>query len=96
MTHGEADQILRATGGDARKLEQALGRPEGQLDGDALAKVDFAPELLDDLGVRMPTGNEAGANENWLSGGFLPFGTNEAVLDGARATADQYSITTVK
>ena len=96
MTRAEADQVLHAAGGDMRKLEEALGLPKGQLDGEKLVRVDFPPESLDDLNVRMPSGNEAGANDQWLPGGFLPSGANEAVLDGGRATADQYAITTVK
>lgn len=96
MTRAEADQVLRGAGGDMRKLEEALGLPKGQLDGEALVRVDFPPESLDELNVRMPSGNEAGANDQWLPGGFLPSGANEAVLDGGRATADQYAITTVK
>ena len=95
MTRAEADQVLRAANGDVRALEQALGLPKGQLDGESLVRVDFPPEALDDLGVRMPSGNEAGANDQWLPGGYLPSGANEAVVDGGRASADQYSISTV-
>lgn len=31
--------------------------------------------------LRMPTGNEGGANDLWLAGGKLPTGHDEAVLD---------------
>lgn len=95
MTRAEADQLLRDTGGDPRRLEQALGLPEGQLDNAQLVRVDFTPEAMDDLGMRMPSGNEAGANDQWLPGGLLPSGTNEAVIDGAKAQPHHYSITAV-
>ena len=95
MTRGEADRILRETGGDPRKLEEALGLPAGQLDGSALVRVDFPPEAMNDLNMRMPSGNEAGANDQWLPGGYLPNGTREAVIDGAQATPDQYRATPV-
>lgn len=31
--------------------------------------------------LRMPSGNEAGANEHWIPGGYLPTGIPEAVID---------------
>ena len=95
MTRAEADQLLLDTGGDLRRLEQALGLPEGQLDNAQLVRVDFTPEAMDDLGMRMPSGNEAGANDQWLPGGLLPSGTNEAVIDGASAQPHHYSITAI-
>ena len=95
MTKAEADKLLAETGGDPRKLEQALGLPEGQLNGDSLVRVDFKAEAMDDLNVRIPSGNEAGANAQWLPGGLLPSGANEAVLDGAKANPSQYSLTVI-
>ncbi|HTE40783.1 MAG TPA: hypothetical protein VK629_08130, partial [Steroidobacteraceae bacterium] len=32
-------------------------------------------------GVRMPSGNEMGANDQWLPGGKLPTGYDEAVTN---------------
>lgn len=95
MTRAEADKLLAQTGGDPRKLEQALGLPTGQLDGDSLVRVDFKADAMDDLNVRIPSGNEAGANDQWLPGGLLPSGANEAVLDGAKANASQYTTTVI-
>jgi hypothetical protein len=31
--------------------------------------------------LRLPSGNEGGANENWIPGGFTLSGTAEAVMD---------------
>lgn len=90
MTRAEADQLVASTGGDPRKLEAALGLPVGQLDDGQLMRVDFSPQAMDDLGMRMPNGNEAGANTNWLPGGLVPSGANEAVIDGARARPEHY------
>jgi hypothetical protein len=82
LTKTEADKLLRETGGDPRKLEQALGLPTGQLDSDTLMRVDFPNPR--DLGLRMPTGREAGANDKWLPGGTLPDGALEAVIDAGK------------
>lgn len=96
LPKGEADRILKAAGGDPRKLEAALGLPAGQLDSATLVRVDFSPKALDELNMRIPSGNEAGANAQWLPGGVLPSGANEAVIDGARAKAGQYTTTVIK
>jgi len=79
MTKGQADKMLRDAGGNTAKLEDALGLPRGQLEGNELVRVDFPnPRSLD---VRVPSGNEAGANAQWLPGGKLPDGASEAVID---------------
>ena len=46
---------------------------------------------MNDLNMRMPSGNEAGANDQWLSGGYLPSGQNEAVIDGVKSTVDHFT-----
>ncbi|WP_434777190.1 hypothetical protein [Neisseria sp. Ec49-e6-T10] len=33
------------------------------------------------LNLRVPSGNEAGANSQWIPGGKLPLGESEAVID---------------
>ena len=96
MTPSDANEILRQAGGDPRKLEQALGLPAGQLDGSTLVRVDFPAEVMDDLDVRMPSGNEAGANDQWLPGGYLPSGADEAVLNGGRAAPGQFTVNAVE
>lgn len=95
-TRDEADAILREAGGDPRKLEAALGLPTGQLNNDSVVRLDFTPEAMKDLNVRMPSGNEAGANDDWLPGGFLASGKNEAVIDGGLARPEHYTRTKVE
>lgn len=36
---------------------------------------------FDDLNLRIPDGNEAGANEYWIPGGYTVGDTPEAVVD---------------
>jgi hypothetical protein len=95
LTKTEADRLIADAGGDLRKLEASLGLPVGQLDKSTLVRVDFTPEAMKDLNMRMPSGNEAGANSQWLPGGFLPSGANEAVIDSAKAKAGDYTIKNV-
>lgn len=88
MPRHEVDQLLARTKGNNRALEEALGLPENFLDsGGELVRIDLpAPR---DMNLRIPSGNEAGANEFWIPGGKLPKGTSEAVIDaGGVKTSD--------
>lgn len=94
MPRAQADELLAGTAGDPRALERALGLPEGQLDGATLMRVDFdRPAELD---LRIPSGNEAGANELWIPGGRLPDGAAEAVIDVGGVPSSRYSATPVE
>jgi len=93
MPKSQADELLAATRGDPRALERALGLPEGQLDGNTLMRVDF--ENPRELELRVPSGNEAGANDLWIPGGRLPDGTAEAVIDVGDIPPARYSATRV-
>jgi hypothetical protein len=70
------EKIGKKSGGDIRKLEELLGLNRGDL-GEAPVRVDI-PEPT---GLRMPSGNEPGANEFWLPGGYTSGGLPEAVID---------------
>ena len=76
MPKATADEMISKANGDVRKLEELLGLNKGDL-GDAPVRVDI-PEPT---GVRMPTGNEPGANEFWIPGGYTSGGTPEVVID---------------
>lgn len=94
MTRQQADLLLQSTGGDVRAMEDALGLPSGSLDSDQLVRVDIpAPR---DLGLRIPSGNEAGANDFWIPGGKLPNGNLEAVIDLGGVPVSRYSATPVR
>lgn len=93
MTKAEADKLLEEAGGDLHKLEDALGLPRGQLDGDELVRVDFPKPR--ELNIRIPSGNEAGANSQWLPGGKLPDGNLEAVIDIGNLKPGQMVVTPV-
>lgn len=68
----EANALEASAAGSATKLEKALGLPEGLLQNNNLVRVDIPrPRELD---LRMPSGNEAGANSQWIPGGRLQQG----------------------
>ncbi|WP_299575263.1 hypothetical protein [uncultured Williamsia sp.] len=79
MPKADVDALLQSAKGDPRKLEEFMGLPEGQLQNSSIMRVDI--DDATQFGVRMPSGNEAGANEMWIPGGYLPGGMPEAVID---------------
>ncbi|WP_238116209.1 RHS repeat domain-containing protein, partial [Vibrio cincinnatiensis] len=89
MPKSEADKLIQSTGGDKRKLEDALGLPENFLDDNELVRVDI-PEPRN-LNLRIPSGNEAGANDLWIPGGKLPDGNTEAVVDLGGVFPSEYT-----
>jgi hypothetical protein len=76
--------------GDFAALESALGLPQGYFKDYNVIRVDIPHP--DDYNLRMPSGNEAGANEYWLPGGHLPEGMPEAVIDGSNVPPEDLTI----
>lgn len=91
MTRQQADDLLQSTSGDAGAMEEALGLPKGSLSSNELVRVDVPSPRP--FGLRIPSGNEAGANEQWLPGGKLPTGNLEAVLDLGGTPPSSYNVT---
>lgn len=90
MPTSEADALIEATHGDPRALERALGLVDGFLDSNKIVRIDIScPNEYD---LRIPSGNEAGANEQWIPGGILPDGGSEAVINGADIPEPGYNV----
>ncbi|MBB5035461.1 hypothetical protein [Prosthecobacter vanneervenii] len=81
--------LLKEAGGDRGKLEDLLGIPRGQLGSRPLSRVDFKDPAS--LNIRIPSGNEAGANDQWLPGARLPTGTLEGVIDVENTTSPSWT-----
>ncbi|WP_244132827.1 DUF6531 domain-containing protein [Burkholderia sp. BCC0397] len=93
MTKAEADQLLKSANGDAGAMEKALGLSPDFLSSNQLYRIDIPNPR--ELNLRMPSGNEAGANEFWIPGGKLPTGNLEAVIDAGNISPSQYVVTPV-
>jgi hypothetical protein len=76
MQRGDVAKVVADSGGDVRKLEQLLGLEKGSL-GDNPMIVDVTRPT----GLRIPSGNEPGANPLWQAGGVTSGGVREAVVD---------------
>jgi uncharacterized Zn-binding protein involved in type VI secretion len=85
MPKSEADALMASTKGNPRAMEAALGLPDGFLKTNELVRVDISSPR--DSGLRIPSGNEAGANDLWIPGGKLPTGASEAVIDAPKVPA---------
>jgi hypothetical protein len=76
MPKREADELLNRTGGDIALLEKELGIPQGSwqeqaADYGGMLRVEIPPNILKEKNIRMPSGNEGGADANlWRPGGF--------------------------
>lgn len=79
MTKGEMDDLLAKANGDMSVVEKELGVPPGSWQGQEMVRIDVPGPR--DLNLRMPSGNEKGANELWIPGGHLPTGLDEAIID---------------
>jgi hypothetical protein len=84
----EVDSLIAK--GNFSDVESALGLPEGYFKDFHVIRVDIPhPE---DYHLRMPSGNEAGANDYWIPGGLLPEGMPEAVIDGSAVPPEDLTI----
>ncbi|MGB8839670.1 MAG: hypothetical protein WCC64_01235 [Aliidongia sp.] len=90
----QADELLASTRGEAVALEQALGLPEGTLESQNLVRIDIPNPRA--LNLRIPSGNEAGANAQFIPGGRLPNGNLEAVIDLGNAPSGNYNVSHVE
>lgn len=79
MMRSEMDSVLIKSHGDLSRIEHELGIPVGAWKHRRLVRIDIPKPKR--LRLRMPSGNEIGANALWLPGGFLPTGYREAVID---------------
>lgn len=94
MPRHEADAMLDSAEGNLRTIENELGLPEGFLDSNKIVRIDIPhPE---EFRLRIPSGNEAGANEQWIPGGLLPDGASEAVIDGVEVPPGGFTVTDIE
>ena len=74
------DKIALKANGDISVFEKMLGfDPEHFSKGHGLVRIDIKDPYS--LNLRIPTGNEMGANSHWIPGGYTDGGTAEAIVD---------------
>ncbi|WP_096288388.1 hypothetical protein [Mycobacterium ahvazicum] len=93
MPRSEADAMINGSKGGPRAMEAELGLPEGFLDSNSIVRIDISDPS--EFKLRIPSGNEAGANDQWIPGGRLPNGASEAVVDGKDIPPGEYIVTDI-
>lgn len=73
------EELMATTKGDMALIEKELAIPEGDWQSRVMCRVDV--KLPKDFDLRMPSGNEEGANEFFKPGGFTANGVPEAVIN---------------
>ena len=81
-----ADKILKIADGDVALLERLIGYTPGGL-GSNPVRVD----CMHPKNIRMATGNELGATDLWIPGGYTSGGLMEAIVD--QIQPGEYTVT---
>ena len=80
MPKSYCDRVIEEAGGDISIIERELGFPSGYFkDGGGLVRIDV--DNVDGLNLRLPSGNETGANALWIPGGRTSGGVPEAITN---------------
>lgn len=80
MPKNYCDDVIARANGNISIIEKELGFPEGYFsDGGGLIRID-APNTPE-LNIRIPSGNETGANKLWIPGGKTSGGVPEAITN---------------
>ncbi|MEI7369014.1 hemagglutinin repeat-containing protein [Pectobacterium sp. 1950-15] len=79
MPKSEFDKLIKESSGNLRIVEKKLGLESGYL-GNSNTGV-FYIKKQDIKNLKIPSGNELGANKFWLPGGKTSGGISEAVMD---------------
>lgn len=91
MCKEEMDDLLQKANGQLSYIETELGIPSGMWKDSEIIKIDIRrPKRLH---LRIPSGNEEGANALWIPGGKLPNGYLESVINPV--TEGKYTQTTI-
>ena len=74
------DTVIKSSGGKYSEVDKALGFDKGHFEtGHGLVRIDVFNPLK--LNARLPSGNEYGANEHFIPGGYTDGGSPECVSD---------------
>ena len=80
MPKNYCDDVIERANRNISIIEKELGFPEGYFsDGGGLIRID-APNTPE-LNIRIPSGNETGANIHWIPGGKTSGGVPEAITN---------------
>lgn len=76
MPSSYVDDLIKQADGSISKLEELLGLNPGDLGSNPKIL-----EVTNPNNLRLPSGNELGANDHWIPGGYTDGGIIEAIID---------------
>jgi hypothetical protein len=80
MPKNYCDDVISGANGNISVIEKELGFPDGYFsDGGGLVRIDA--DNISGLNIRIPSGNETGANKLWIPGGKTSGGVPEAITN---------------
>ncbi|MEG0314654.1 MAG: hypothetical protein RR646_05270 [Erysipelotrichaceae bacterium] len=83
--------MQHTSNGNLAYIKKTLSFDEGHFNNHGgLVQIDV--KNLEDLNLRLPSGNEMGANIHWLPGGYTDGGTIEAIIDQIHNNNDYVNI----
>jgi hypothetical protein len=91
MCKKEMDDLIHKANGQLSYVETELGIPSGIWKNAEIIRIDIRKPKK--LKLRLPSGNETGANELWIPGGKLPNGYLESVINPV--SEGKYTETTI-
>lgn len=92
MCNKEMNTLLQKANGQLSYVETELGIPAGSWKNTEIIRIDIRKPKK--LHLRLPSGNEEGANNLWIPGGKLPNGYLESVINPAHQ--GQYTETLIR
>lgn len=79
MSKQEMNRLILNANGQLNYIESELGIPKDSWENTTIIRIDIPrPKKFH---IRIPSGNEEGANNLWIPGGKLPNGFSESVID---------------
>ena len=79
MPSNFVDEVKSTANGDLSKLDELLGYDNGFFENaDTMVRIDIIDPKKSNISI--PNGNEVGANNNWLPGGYTSGGVPEGIV----------------
>ncbi|WP_443938772.1 RHS repeat domain-containing protein [Pedobacter sp. MW01-1-1] len=91
----EVNKLIES-GASRAKIAETLGIEDPLFFKGELIRVDIKPSVLKELNLRVPLGNEVGANSLFVPGGKTVGGTTEAIVNGIPKNSSGVKISEVK
>ena len=92
MPSNFVDKVKSTANGDLSKLDELLGYNNGFFENaDIMVRIDIIDPKKSNISI--PNGNEVGANNNWLPGGYTSGGVPEGIVHNVPNNSSYIKVT---